>query len=223
MTYARVTSSTTVSAARLLTLLTAGALAVAELVLGVQHPLTHCGLIAFVGALVCTLARNGARPVSGQELLLSSAVGIGLAYGLYLLGWQLRVAALLPALLQGMLAILVGRSLTSGRVPVIHRIGAAMQADGQPLPAEVARYARHSTWLWLFIFAGLCAFNALSVLAGPLQSAPALGLIDVATAGAVILLEFFYRRWRFTVHSKHSLLEFWRGLLQLNPINILLS
>jgi uncharacterized membrane protein len=214
-----------ISLARLVTITSALAVLLAEMLLPPQHPLATGGLIALVGALVFNAFRSGGATIGLGQLLSSALAGVLLATAIHLVAWDTWIAALMPALVQSLLALLVARTLRPGKTPFIHRIGAAMQPDGQPLPPEVADYARRSTWLWLCLFCVLALLNLIAVLPEwPDPKAPvALGLLDTAIAGAVVLLEYFYRRWRFAAHNKHTLLEFCRGLRRLDPLDILLS
>lgn len=206
------------SAGRRIALLATGTLLLLELSLGSQHPLTTCGLIALVAALVLNLMY---KP---RKLWTGIIAGAGLAWGTYLLHWNVWLAALLPALFQALLALLVARTLRPGQTPAIQRIGMAMQPDGAALPTEVIAYARHSTWLWLIIFCVLSLFNLAMVLRSWPSFRPpvALGLLDALVAACVVLLEFFYRRWRYEAHGTHTLPEFWRELRRLDPVKILL-
>ncbi len=218
------TNPAVTSVARNLTVTTGLLVLLAELLLPAGHPLATGGLIALVGALMFYACFSN-RTATGRRRLLSMFVGIVLATLIHFAAWDVWIAALMPALFQSLLALLVARTLRSGKTPFIHRIGAAMQPDGRPLPPDVAVYARRSSWVWLGIFSILALINLLAVLSTwPEPSPPvALGLLDLAIASTAVLLEYFYRRWRFAEHNKHTLLEFCRSLRRLDPFDILLS
>lgn len=218
-------SGTRLSIARLVTLTAVAALLAVDLLLGGRHPLATCGLIAWVAALVCGLWLSGGRPVSAAQSLVAGIAGACIAAGLFLTGWHARTAALIPAFVQALLSVLVARTLRRGSVPVIQRIGAALQVDGAPLPSEVARYARHSTWMWSVLFATLAGLNASIVLLNWPTVAPPLplGIFDAAAAGMLLVLEYFYRRWRYAKHNRHTLVGFLLGLRAINPVQLLLA
>ena len=218
---------------RILVLLSVLLLVVGRCWLGSTHPLCSVGIIALVGALIFAQAKHR-QHLHHAALLSSSAFGIGIAVWIYWLGYAQQVAALLPAICQALLAWLVWRTLQPGHTPAIEKMARAILADEQPLPTVMAAYARRSTWLWLGLFACLAAFNAwLSLRAmttTPLNhaipnntSSFAQSLFDVAMAGAVIMAEFFYRRWRYAEHSTQTLRQFCVGLSRVRPLSVLLS
>lgn len=213
------------SIARVLVMIAVVAVLAANWLLGTRHVLASCGLITLVVALVCGLGSSGGQPLSPAQTFVATAAGFCVAVVLYLLDWHVRAAALIPAFIQALLAILVARTLRPARVPVIERIGAAMQPDGAALPPEVQRYARQSTCVWAWLFAALAALNAGIVLRGWPMAAPVwpLGLIDIAAAAMLLVAEYFYRRARFTTHNRHTLAGFLLGLRKISLMRLLLA
>jgi len=213
------------SLARLMTLLAVVLLLLTTLRLGSSHPLSECGLIALVLAIVLTLCNCGASPATAAQALYSTLIALLMTALLWRLGLHHVIAQLLPALVQATLSALVARTLLPGRVPVIQRIAATMQPDQQPLPAVLVRHTRYSTWLWSSVFAVLALLHlGVSCWQWPVTTLPLpAGVLDVSVAMLVVVLEHVYRRWRYAGQVPLNLWQFCLRLRQVNPLRLLLQ
>jgi uncharacterized membrane protein len=72
-----------------------------------------------------------------------------------------------PVLFLALASWFFGRSLRAARTPVISRIVAALEGngDGSPLPADVAAYTRRLTAAWALVLGALALVNALLAIA----------------------------------------------------------
>jgi uncharacterized membrane protein len=194
-----------------------------ELSLGARHPLANFSLITLAGALVFAALNH--KHDTWRSALLCLLQGVGIATIARMLSLDNWIAALLPALVQAVLAGLVARTLLPGKVPAIRRIAAALHTDGSPLPPDIDVYTRWVTWTWVMTFIGLAIMNATVVLYSwqPDIAPLAWSLIDVTVVATVIVVEFLYRRQRYPAYTLNSLSEFWRDLQRLDPRSILLS
>jgi uncharacterized membrane protein len=148
----------------------------------------------------------------------ATIAGLGLAISLQAIGYYSRslqwVGALVPALIQTLLCVLVARTLRRGRVPAIQRIAEMLHADGSPLPPDMRTYTRKITRLWAGTFALLAFINGTAAAQlTPWRIAPAwIDIFDLAIIGIVILGEFSYRRRRYAAFTVRNLGEFLRRL-----------
>lgn len=83
----------------------------------------------------------------------------------------------LPLVVLGWLAYFFGRTLLSGRVPLIERIARVRDPD---LPPPLRRYTRHLTAVW-------CAYFLLAALLASTAGLPLWWTSALIWAGAVIL------------------------------------
>lgn len=214
-----------VSNARLLTLLCVGALIVSSMTLGAEHAITHGGWIALISALTFNLIRSGHHDILSRQLIISCVIGIGMAAVSVGLRWDSTLTNFIPAYFQGLLAVLVARTLLPGRQPAIERIAAALHPEQLPFTTALLSYLRSSTWLWLGVFGSLSIVHVfLALLHTPFATSElAAFALDFSVIAAVFLLEFSYRRWRHASHAKPGLLRFVMDLRQIDPLNLLLS
>lgn len=148
--------------------------------------------------------------------------------------------ALLPLLLMpvtfvGLVAYLFGRTLLPGRVPLIARIVAALEAKpAQALAPELQRYTRNLTLAWTLLLAALAVVDGLLALiavpGGLLDSigivAPVTvsrvqwswfaNLLDYGIVGGFFAVEYLYRKWRFPGRYRNAL-DFMRKMAALGP------
>jgi uncharacterized membrane protein len=140
-----------------------------------------------------------------------------------------------PVLFNFFLVWLFGHTLFGGRRPLIERIARLMDAESTPLDPAVLRYTRQLTAAWtaLFLLMGTSSLLlALLVVPDGLLAAfgvtPPLGVskalwslfanvINYLLVGALFVLEFAWRRYRFGTLPYRSFAEFIRRLVGLGP------
>jgi uncharacterized membrane protein len=132
---------------------------------------------------------------------------------------RLQCAALLLYLpsvaLPGLLAWFFGRTLLAGDAPLIERI--ARSARG-PLPDYLVAYTRRLTQAWTLLFAGMALFALLLALSGRRELWSLVTNVGNYLLVAVfVLVEYVYRRWRFSDYPHPGLLEYLRIVVRSNP------
>jgi uncharacterized membrane protein len=119
-----------------------------------------------------------------------------------------------PAAIPAALFMLFALSLRTGEVPLVTRIAILMH-DG-PFPDDLVVYTRHVTQLWCVV----CAALFLSAVMLALFASPALwslmtNLVHYVVLGAVFVLEYGYRRWRYGHHVHSGLFQHLRRLARI--------
>jgi uncharacterized membrane protein len=151
------------------------------------------------------------RPWAWAVLL----VGGGLLYGLVMAGNGLYALFIPPAVIPAALFLLFATSLRGGETPLVTRIATLMH-DG-PLPGDLVVYTRHVTRLWCCVCAALFVSAVLLALFAPPQLWSLMtNVVHYVVLGAVFILEYAYRRFRFRHHEHLGLFQFLRRLAQTN-------
>jgi uncharacterized membrane protein len=140
-------------------------------------------------------------PASARQA--AGRLGLILPWCLYLCarsGWALLMFAP-PVLIPLSVLWLFANSLRAGSIPVVTRVATAIRG---PLPAELSRYTRHVTQLWV----GLLIIMALGSLLLAIFASTELwslmtNVVLYLLMGAVFVVEYGYRRWRFR-HLPHE-------------------
>lgn len=137
--------------------------------------------------------------------------GSGLLYWLVVEGNGLYALYIPPAAIPAALFVLFASSLKAGEVPLVTRIARLMH-DG-PLPDDLVVYTRHVTQLWCCVCAALfLSAVLLAVFASPWLWSLMTNVIHYAVLGAVFVLEYGYRRWRYRHHEHFGLFQYLRRL-----------
>jgi len=142
---------------------------------------------------------------------------------------------LVPVAFVALVAWGFGRTLRSGRVPLIGRIVAALEGVPHPtLAPELRRYTRSLTLAWTLLLATLALCNlGLALLAVPGGLLARIGVAaplavsqaqwswfanisDYGIVGGFMLLEYAYRKRRFPGRY-HSFLDFLQRMARLGP------
>jgi len=137
--------------------------------------------------------------------------GAGLLYWLVIKGNGLYALYVPPVAIPAALLMLFSLSLRTGETPLVTRIARLMH-DG-PFPDDLTVYTRHVTQLWC----GVCAAMVLSAVLLALFASPELwslmtNVIHYVVLGAVFVLEYGYRRWRYSHHEHSGLFQYLRRL-----------
>ncbi len=141
----------------------------------------------------------------------------------------------MPVLFVGLVAYLFGRTLASGRVPLISKIVAALEATpAQALTPDLQRYTRQLTLAWALLLATLALVNGLLALiavpdgllarlgiASPvvvtrLQWSWFANLLDYGIVGGFFVAEYLYRKRRFPGRYR-NFADFMRKMAALGP------
>jgi uncharacterized membrane protein len=160
------------------------------------------------------LAISGAliqrRPWAWAALLAGSA----LLWWLVMEGNGLYALYLPSAAIPAALFMLFALSLRTGELPLVTRIARLMH-DG-PFPDDLVVYTRQVTQLWCAVCAALfLSAVMLALFASPELWSLMTNVVHYAVLGAVFVLEYGYRRWRFR-HLEHSgLFQYLRRLTRI--------
>jgi uncharacterized membrane protein len=150
------------------------------------------------------------RPWAWGVLLTGSA----LLWWLVMAGKGLYALYIPPAAIAAALFMLFALSLRAGEVPLVTRIAILMH-DG-PLPDDLAVYTRHVTQLWCAVCAALfISAVMLALFASPELWSLMTNVIHYVVLGAVFVLEYGYRRWRYAHHQHSGLLQYLRRLMRI--------
>jgi uncharacterized membrane protein len=107
--------------------------------------------------------------------------------------------------------MLFALSLRWGETPLVTRIARLMH-DG-PLPDDLVVYTRHVTQLWCVVCAALfLSAVLLALFAQPRLWSVMTNVIHYVVLGAVFVLEYAYRRWRYRHHEHSGLFQYLRRL-----------
>ena len=135
--------------------------------------------------------------------------------GLLTLGLGLGVSALLPTAvlyapplaLYVVLGALFAVSLRRGDEPMVSRF-ARIERGGE-LPADLARYTRILTGLWVLFFAAMAAISGALAVEGPIEAWSLFtNLLAYVLLAVFFLGEYLFRRARFRHHPHASFVEF---------------
>jgi uncharacterized membrane protein len=137
--------------------------------------------------------------------------GGGLLWWLVIEGNGLYALYVPPALIPAALFALFAQSLRAGEVPLVTRMAILMH-DGT-FPDELVAYTRHVTQLWCVV----CAVLFVSAVMLALFASPELwslmtNLVHYLVLGAVFVVEYGYRRWRYGHHEHFGLFQYLRRL-----------
>lgn len=161
--------------------------------------------------LLLGLAVSGAllqRRLWAWSLVLA---GSGLLYWLVVEGKGLYALYIPPAAIPAALFTMFALSLRRGEIPLVTRIARLMH-DG-PLPEDLVVYTRHVTQLWCSVCAALfLSAVLLAIFATPTLWSLMTNVIHYVVLGAVFVLEYGYRRWRYRHHEHQGLFQYLRRL-----------
>jgi uncharacterized membrane protein len=191
--------------------LSAGAWRLLGLCLFVAYPaVAHFGRPAIALALLATLAGYvvaSLRIRHPLRWLVPPIAGGAVYWTAPPTEWLLFLP---PILINLALAWVFGRTLASGRLPLISRFALMEQ---ETLSAEVAAYTRTLTWLWTLLFVAAAGVSAALALSGNRDAWSLFtNLINYLLVGALFLGEFVYRRLRFRDQQHHSPLQLLRNV-----------
>jgi uncharacterized membrane protein len=129
----------------------------------------------------------------------------GLSFALYV------PSVVLPALL----AWVFGRTLRADRVPLVVQIARSAR---EYVPDDLVVYSRRLTQMWtlMFVFMAVTAFALAASGQRQLWSLTT-NFVNYALIGAVVLIEYGYRRWRFREYPHPGFLEYLQILVRANP------
>jgi uncharacterized membrane protein len=137
--------------------------------------------------------------------------GTGLVYLLVMKGKGLYALYIPPVAIPAALLMLFALSLRPGEIPLVTRI-ARLLHDG-PFADDLVVYTRHVTQLWCGICAALLLSAVLLTLLAPIELWSLMtNVIHYVVLGAVFVLEYGYRRWRFSHHEHSGLFQYLRRL-----------
>jgi uncharacterized membrane protein len=168
---------------------------------------------------------------------LGLCAAVAAVAGLYTADWALIPLLLMPAVFLALVAAWFGRSLGRGREPLIVRIMTAIYAQsGAALSPQHRAYGRRLTALWAGLLGGLAAVNlvlaliavpdgvlAQSGVAAPVSVTQAqwslfANALNYGVVGAVLLLEFQWRKRVFPQRPYRNMLDFARRMAALGPV-----
>lgn len=144
---------------------------------------------------------------------LTWAAAAALLWWLVVAGHGLYALYVPPAAIPAALFMLFAGSLRANQTPMITRIASLMHDT--PLPEDLVKYTRQVTMLW----AGVCAAMFLSAVCLAVFASPEFwslmtNLVHYLVLGAVFIVEYAWRRFRFRHHEHLGLVQFLRRVAQ---------
>jgi len=179
--------------------------------LGVWLHNLHLQWLALVWILMLSLwgALKQRRPWA-WTVFTASAVAL---YPLTMSGNGIYALYVPPIVIPLAMLLLFGGSLRAGATPLISRIAEIMR--GEPLPDVLRIYTRHVTQLWCAVSVALMiSAIATAIWARAEVWSFTVNVAHYAVLGAVFLLEFFYRRFKYAQLEPWGLLQYLRRLAQ---------
>jgi uncharacterized membrane protein len=153
-----------------------------------------------------------ARRAWAWGTLALGAVGL---YWLVVLGHGRYALYVPPALIPVALFIVFSRTLRADATPLITRIATIMR--GEPLPPLLVVYTRHVTVLWCLVFVVMFASAVLSAIWGSAEVWSLMtNVVHYVVLGAIFVLEFAYRRIRYSTLEPWGLFEYLKRLVRTN-------
>ncbi len=158
--------------------------------------LAAVALAVFVAIPLLPRLQRG-KPVAWLALIGAAVILYACARG----GWARYLMFVPPVLIPLSVLWLFAGSLRAGSTPLVTRVATSIRG---PLPAELTRYTRQVTQWWV----GLLMAMALGALLLALFASAGLwslmtNIVMYLLMGAVFVIEYGYRRWRFR-HLPHE-------------------
>jgi uncharacterized membrane protein len=146
------------------------------------------------------------------------ALGSAALYAIALHGGGIYILYVPPILIPLVLFWLFSRSLVSGSTPLVSRFAEAIR--GEPLPQVLREYTRKVTVLWSSISAMLTVSAIVSAIwATPQVWSLLTNVVHYLVLGAVFLLEFMYRKMKYSALEPWGFAEFIRRLSRIRMRN----
>ena len=178
------------------------------------YPLLSHAAVAFDDARWAALG----IALLGWAMLRLRSPAAGAVAALVLFAAGIALAATLPAVivyappivLNLALGALFASTLRAGSEPLITRFARAERGD---MPADLARYTRTLTWIWVAFFALMAAISlSLAVAASPGAWSLFTNVVNYLLVLLMFVLEYGYRRIRYRHHRHPGPAEFLRRL-----------
>ncbi len=181
---------------------------------------------AAVAALVLLTLASIRGPHRSAWRAIAAAIGAGIVI-LVARGAPPLPLLLPPVLIPAVISWTFGRTLLSGRTPLVERLARGFHFPAVP-SADILRYARRVTWAWTLLLAAVALLNAVLItglvpggllaLAGytprwPVSPAAFAWFSNTGTyllIGAMFVAEFSIRIWRFPDYRFRNPLQFIR-------------
>lgn len=141
----------------------------------------------------------------GKRAWAWSALAVALIAGALVVrfGGSHWILLLPPVAIPLALLYVFGTSLRPGQIPMVTRYATLLRGE---LPADLVRYTRSVTLLWTGVFVGLTLSAVLLALFATRELwSLATNFLHYLLIGAVFILEYAFRRWRFRHHEHPSL------------------
>ncbi len=145
-------------------------------------------------------------------LIFSALSAMALLLGYF--SWALYLLYITPIIIPLGLLIFFGRTLFSGRKPLITAISESVHG---PLPPAMQKYTRLLTQLWCLVFVIIILWSAIL----PWLQRPELwswftNVINYGFVGAFFVIEFMVRKKLFPEHKHPSFIQYIRIIIQAN-------
>lgn len=174
-------------------------------------------LLAFA-ALLVLVALALLRPLAAPRAWawLAFAVIAALLWLLTRAGRGIYALYLPSLLIPAALGVLFGSSLRPERTPLITAIARAER--GGVLPPELADYTRRLTLLWTLMFALMFGVALTLIAIGARQWwSLTSNVLNYVLIGALVVVEYGYRRWRYRAYPHPGLIEHIRTVARSRP------
>jgi uncharacterized membrane protein len=161
-----------------------------------SEALAAVALAVFVAVPLVPVLRRG-KPLAWLFLLLVVAALYLCARG----GWARYLMFAPPVLIPLSVLWLFANSLRAGSMPVVTRVATSIRG---PLPAELTRYTRLVTELWVGLLIVMALGSLLLALFASIELWSLMtNVVLYLLMAAVFVIEYGYRRWRFR-HLPHE-------------------
>lgn len=171
-----------------------------------SQPLAAMAMAVFIAIPLEPALRRGSL-----SAWLTVAACIGGLLLAALKGHAIALMYLPPVLIPLSVLTVFAFSLRTGGTPVVSQI--ATQIRGAPLPVELQVYSRQVTWYWVIFLACLATGDLLLALFASLTLwSTVTNVVQYVLIGAMFIIEYVYRRWRFRHLQHESILRFVVGL-----------
>jgi len=162
-----------------------------------SQALAGLALVVFIAIPLLPQLLHGRR--TAWLVLLASATTLVL---LARSGLAMQLIYLPPILIPLSVCLVFAGSLRAGHTPLVSQLAARIR--GTALPPELERYTRRVTQVWAAVLACLVTSSLLFALFASRELWSLMtNLVMYLILGAMFVLEYGYRRWRFR-HLEHE-------------------
>ena len=125
-----------------------------------------------------------------------------------------RYAAYLPPIfIHALLLWVFARTLQPGKEPLVSAIGRSVRGSLSP---DLTQYTRQVTVMWTGFFLLLLVLSVVLPFVSIYTWSLCTNVFNYGLIAAILVIEFFFRRWRFPTHHHHNLFGYLRIVAKTN-------